>query len=71
MCFRSQCPEFRLGQDYLMLAYHMDRGVAKIPEGEIHGTDLVKWEPEDPIAENGYQEIRGMIICERLGGCDF
>ena len=71
MCFKSLCPDFRLGQDYLMLAYHMDRGVAKIPEGEIHGTDLVKWEPEDPIVENGYQEIRGMIICERLGGCDF
>ena len=50
MCFKSLCPDFRLVQDYLMRAFHMDRGVAKIPEGEIYGTDLVKWEPEDPIA---------------------
>ena len=55
MCFKSLCPDFRLVQDYLMRAFHMDRGVAKIPEGEIYGTDLVKWEPEDPIAQNGYQ----------------
>ena len=43
ICFKSQCPEFRLGQDYSMLAYHMDRGVANIPESEINGTDLVEW----------------------------
>ena len=55
MSFKSQCPEFILGQYYLMLAYHMDRGVIKLPESEIHRTDLVDWESEYIIVENGYQ----------------
>jgi hypothetical protein len=68
-CFKSQCPDFRLGQDFSMLAWHMDRELTELPKAEILGTDLVDWKPEEPIVENGYQEIDGMKICERLGGC--
>ena len=28
---KSQCPGFRLGQDYSMHVFHMDRGVTKLP----------------------------------------
>ena len=67
ICFKGQCPDFRLGQDFSMLAWHMDRGITELPQEEVFGTDLVDWAPEVHIEDQGYFQTNGMAICGRLG----
>jgi hypothetical protein len=67
VCFKGQCPDFRLGQDFSMLAWHMDRGITELPQEEVFGTDLVDWAPEVHIEDQGYFQTNGMAICGRLG----
>jgi hypothetical protein len=68
--FKYKCPDFRLGQDYSMTAWHMDRGRTQLPEfAEINGTDLAKWEPEPPINSKAFRKVKAKKICEKLDGC--
>ena len=73
LCFQSQCPDFRMAQDFSMRAMHMDKWVVELnfelPKGEVIGTNLTDWKPKPKVAENEYLEKANMKVCEELG-CD-
>mmetsp|Transcript_25963 Transcript_25963/g.32677 ORF Transcript_25963/g.32677 Transcript_25963/m.32677 type:complete len:344 (+) Transcript_25963:65-1096(+) len=72
MCYKSECPDFKLAYDFSMFAYHVDKENIELPKDEIVNTDLVNWKPDPKVTENGYfdsSSIHPGKIRERLN-CD-
>lgn len=68
--FSDACPHLIFAQDYSMHVWHMDKGLTKIPMNETNSTDLLNWEYESPIMENGYVNVNPKTICSFWeGGC--
>ncbi len=65
VCFKSQCPHLKFGQDFSMKAWHMDRDIRKLPEGRLDGTDLTDYKPETTVTTDGYLDLDKMAICHR------
>ena len=67
-CYKSECPDIRLAYDFSMFAHHMDKENIVLPADEIVGTDLVNWEPDPKVYENGYfnADLNPGKIRERL-----
>ncbi len=69
LCFQSQCPDLRMAQDFSMISWHMDKGVAELPRGGVLGTNLTEWKPEPSIKMSSSAVQSRWNVCDRLG-CD-
>jgi hypothetical protein len=70
LCFKAQCPKFKLAVDFSMQGWHMDRLIHELPTEELHGTNLTGWKYERPIRSEGYRKIKNpRAPCKRLSNC--
>ena len=64
VCYKSQCPDLKFGNDLSMVAWHMDRQMTSLPEDA--SLDVSEWKPEPKVESQGYFNLGGGSICARL-----
>ena len=65
VCFKHECPHLRLGYDFSMKAWHMDKKIKQLPQDRLNGTDLDDYVHEAPILSEGYRDLEKRAICDR------
>ncbi len=70
-CFQSQCPDFKMAQNFQMRAMHMDKWVVELnynlPVEEVAETNLTDWKAKPRDSENEHFEKPELKVCGDLG----
>jgi hypothetical protein len=65
LCFKSQCPDITLAQDFSMIAWHVGNEAAQIPAELVSNPILQSWTLEPSTRD--FTEVENYQVCARLG----